>query len=67
MEKVVRTSLKNDFPMVRKQAVSVFSLLVLRCQCALSGIAFKDEAYESQPNPRAFPSAPDAAVPRVRS
>ena len=48
MEKVVRTSLKNDFPMVRKQAVATFSLLVLRCQCALSGIAFKDEAYESQ-------------------
>ena len=48
MEKIVRISLKNDFPMVRKQAVSTFALLVLRCQCALAGIAFKDEAYESQ-------------------
>lgn len=32
--------------MVRKQAVSVFSLLTLRCLCALSGLAFKEEAFE---------------------
>lgn len=46
MDRIVRKSLTNDFPMVRKQAVSVFSLLTLRCLCALSGLAFKEEAFE---------------------
>lgn len=46
MDRIVRKSLNNDFPMVRKQAVSVFSLLTLRCLCALSGLAFKEEAFE---------------------
>ena len=55
---MVRKSLKNMYPMVRKQAVSVFSLLVIRCLCSISGLAFKvcififyhnfqDEAYDS--------------------
>ena len=37
----MRKSLKNMYPMVRKQAVSVFSLLVIRCLCSISGLAFK--------------------------
>lgn len=41
MEKIVRKSLENGYPMVRKQAVHIFSLLALRCLCSLSGLAFK--------------------------
>lgn len=47
MERIVRKSLSNEYPMVRKQAVSVFSLLTLRCLCALSGLAFKEEAFDT--------------------
>ncbi|KAK8803718.1 hypothetical protein WA158_001412 [Blastocystis sp. Blastoise] len=46
-ETVVRKVLKSPFPIVRKQACATFSLLALRCQCALSGVAFKDQAFES--------------------
>ena len=37
----MRSSLNNSYPMVRKEAGAGFSLLTLRCLCAINGLAYK--------------------------